>query len=282
MSAAVLPLRRPGGSIPFLFIVGAIAALCLMVASPALATSTAGWDFGDHHDARSDWRSNGHSDWNDDDKSGDGNHGAYSCYCGPSGDGISLADLVGDGGSFSSLSGVLSFTNFSADLDGKGDLENFYLVPTDDGFALSGALIGLFGATSELSLSYDVGASAGFQIESMSMTISGFSFLGDAGALLDAFAPGSEDPVGQLEAEAFNFWNLWSQHDGRHDETDLTEAAQNLIINEKIFAKAGLLAAAWYVDQSFDVAPVPEPAPAMMVGLGLLIAGVARKRRRTA
>lgn len=190
---------------------------------------------------------------------------------------LTLADLDVAGASFSSLDGSLLFSEFDG-VEASGglnsDLTNYTVVPVDFGFRIVGP-IGVAGDEGILSLSYKV--SAAISIVGADVFFNGAAFGDDAVAELTSrlveSMGGSGIPGGELD--------LLVTGDGTKIKVDSTsfEPILEFFVDEVVRVDASNAAAATVSAVDLRFALVPEPATALMLGMGLFgLAAVGRSR----
>ena len=191
-----------------------------------------------------------------------------------------LAELIDDQTSFSSLNQTLTFSEFTLDSTGidQSFLELYEVIPNRFGFWVFSPD---YGPTdpSEIGFSYQVEAAPGFNIdfvgqsltrlEHADMDATGEMWVENlSGALLaelnvaiqNGAIPGCKSPC----------WRRYDSEWSSISPTDKLQIAQ--------FVGSGVIPPAeWKLSQKFFTEPVPEPSTALLVGLG--VAGLAFRRR---
>ncbi len=190
--------------------------------------------------------------------------------------GISLADLVdGTEDDFMSKNGMLTFSDFSAESSGIAPekLKDYRLVPLGSGFRLYSPLVGFFGHDASLDLDYKVTAKEGFLVEAVHLTLKGGALFGRSLAEMDVMDTFGET-LADLEVRSKKIFL-----GALTDRARLAEAAGEILVDETIQARAGLISAAMKVDHRFKTRVIPEPATALLMCIGLLGLAIAGNRR---
>ena len=214
--------------------------------------------------------------------------------------GISLGDLVG-GDSFESDDGLLTFSGFSASVEGVGieDLDEYRVVPIDNGFKLWAPQFVHSDDFAKLNLEYDVIADDGFEIKGMDLAYWGLAVGSDAeaGAMATVFDSGLNE-VGSLSATKSGRHFDWSFVHDSVEFGPLTELSVSEMVKVRAGGKHCFLHSCghdkWWtfasfakgskVIHTFDVMPIiPEPSTAVMLGGGLLgLAAIGRRLHSSA